>query len=226
MHPRISTTVLLPTLLLGALAAPQAQAAFVMILDDPNDAFSSVMITDGTGGDLNGVNGVITFSGVVGAFTVNVTTGISKPVVGPGQLNLNSINVSGSAGTLLVSISDTDFLQGSSNYAASYGGTTQGSVDFSFLRDLGNAAFAGNQFASGSFSASPGNFAFENDIVSNVDAGAPFSLSILAQINHAGNNQVTSFDAAISPVPLPASVWLLGSALAGFGVFRRKKPAA
>lgn len=223
MYFQVEKAALLSAALLGTLITSNANAAFVMMLDDPDDALPAISIMDGTGGDLNGVNGVITFSGVVGAFTVNVTTGISKPLIGPGQLDLNSINVSGSAGTLLVSISDTDFMQGASSYVASYGGTTQGSVAFSFLQDAGNAAFGGSPFASDSFSASPGNFAFANDIVGTVDGAAPFSLSILAQINHTGSNQVTSFDAAISPVPLPASLWLLGSALAGLAALRRKR---
>lgn len=224
MHPRTNKLALLgATLLLGTTLASQANAAFVMTLDDPNDAAPAITIFDGTGGDLNGVNGVITFSGVVGAFTVNVTTGISKPLIGPGQLDLNSINVSGSAGTLLVAISDTDFTGNAPAYLASYGGTTQGSVNFSFLHDAANAAFGGNAFATDSFTASPGNYSYSNDILANVYGGAPFSLTILAQINHSGPNQVTSFDAAISPVPLPASLWLLGSALAGLAALRRKK---
>lgn len=210
-------------LLAPALITTQAHAAFVMTLDDPNDSFAATTIYDGTGSDLNGVNGAITYSGAVGAFMVNVTTGISKPIIGPAQLDLNSINVSGAAGTLLVSISDTGFTGNTNAYTASYGGTTQGAVDFSFLYDAGNQQFGGSPFAAGDFVSSAGNYAFADDLVGSVTAGSPFSLSILTQIIHDSAGDVTSFDAQITPVPLPASIWLLGTALAGFAGLRRKR---
>ena len=81
----------LPVLAMTAstlFALPSAQAAFVMTLDDPNDSLSAITIYDGTGSDLNGVNGVITYSGAVGAFVVNVTTGVSKPLIRTAQLDL------------------------------------------------------------------------------------------------------------------------------------------
>ena len=215
------------SLLLGALAtAPASQAALVMSLDDPNDDEPATIIYDLSGDDLNGVEGVITFSGSVGAFNVNVTTGVSKPVIGPSKLDLNSIDVSGSAGTLNVMISDTDFTElPASTLTASYGGTTHGDVDFTFLFDSNNTEFGGTEFASGQFQSSVGNHAFSDDLFSSVffEEGNPFSLTIAAQIYHSDGGQVTSFDAVTepSPVPLPASVVLLGSALAGLFGFRK-----
>lgn len=210
-------------LLASTLIAAPAQAAFVMTLDDPFDNFAAITIYDGTGSDLNGVNGVITYSGSVGAFMVNVTTGISKPVIGPAQLDLNSINVSGAAGTLLVAISDTGFTGSYNNLGASYGGTTQGAVDLNFLQDSGNQEFGGSAFAGGNFISSAGNYAFSDDLVGTVTSGAPFSLSINTRITHDSAFEVTSFDAQITPVPLPATALLLGSALAGLATLRRAR---
>ena len=210
-------------LVAGMLFSTQTQAGFVMMLDDPNDNLAAITIYDGSGNDQNGVNGVISYSGSVGAFNVNVTTGISKPTIGPGMLDLNSINVSGASGTLLVSISDTDYTDISAAYQASFSGITRGDVSLSFLLDNANQEFGGAAFAADSFNASPGNYAFANQLSGNVLAAAPFSLSILAQINHSDAAQVTSFDAEISPVPLPASAWLLGSALILLGRLRQRR---
>jgi hypothetical protein len=208
----------------GLLSIEAANASFVMMLDDPNDLTAATFIYDLGAGDLNPETGAITYVGGIGAFTVNVTTGVSKPLIGPSKLDLNSINVTGNApGTLLVGLSDTDFYSTSQGLLASYGGTTQGSVSFNYLYSATNVAFGGSAFASDTFSATPTQLSFSRDIAATVGMSVPFSLSILAEINHTAASQVTSFDAAITPVPLPATVWLFASALFGGFFSTRKK---
>lgn len=212
--------LLLNAALLSALAfSSTANAAFVMMLEDIDNGGSTI-IYDGAGNDLNGVDGSITFSGVVGAFTINVTTGISKPVIGPGRLDLNSINVSsGSGGTLVVRISDTDFSGPTIDYNAAYGGTTDQQVDFNFYHDSSNTEFGGSNFASGSFiSSGSDDTAFSENLTGNVTAANPYSLTIEAIISHGSGDLATSFNAGVSPgteVPVPAAAWLFGSALLG-----------
>lgn len=220
---------LLGTALLSAFAvSPAANAAFVMMLEDIDNGGSAV-IYDGTGNDLNGANGTITFSGVVGAFTINVTTGVSKPAIGPGRLDLNSINVSsGSGGTLVVRISDTDFSGPATlDYNAAYGGTTDQQVDFNFYHDSANAEFGGSSFASGGFIATGSdNIAFGENLSGNVNAANPYSLTIEAIVTHGSGNLATSFNAGVAPgteVPVPAAAWLFGSALLALGWKHRKK---
>lgn len=74
---------------------------------------SSVTVSDNGGGDINALSGVVTFSGAVGDFIVNTTTGITKPILGSATvpiLDLNSINVNGNnAGTIVLEFSETDF---------------------------------------------------------------------------------------------------------------------
>ena len=205
-----------------------ANAAFVMMLDDPNDSAAATYIYDLGIGDFNPAAGAITFLGNIGSFVVNVVTGISKPLIGPSSLDLNSINVTGSsAGTLLVGLSDTNFINNYGSFLTSSGGTTNGSVDFNYLHSATNTEFSGNSFASYNFESLPTQLAFSSDIVTAGFNATPFSLSILAQITHSAGSQVTSFDAAVaatpSPVPLPAALWLFISALtSGYFIARKK----
>lgn len=211
-------TVLSTACLAAFLISPTANAAFVMMLEDIENG-GSATIYDGSGNDLNGVNGTITFSGVVGAFTINVTTGVSKPSIGPGRLDLNSINVSsGEGGTLVVRISDTDFNGPATlDYNAAYGGTTDQEVAFNFYHDPLNNELGGNNFASGGFiSSGSEDTAFAGNLSGAISAASPYALTIEAIITHGSGNLATSFNAGVSPgaeVPIPAAAWLFGSAL-------------
>ena len=204
--------------------AHSAQAAFVMSLEDTGTG-DYVQIYDGAGNDSGGPLGVISYSGIVGNFDINVTTGISKPAIGLGTIDLNSINVSsGNGGTLVIRISDTDFSGPTSAlYNAAYGGTTDGSVDFSFFYDAGNTEFGGSSFASGSFTATPGSQSFSSDLSGAVTPANTYSLTIMAAITHSGGVESTSFNAEVSAVPLPASAWLFGSSVLGLALSRRRQ---
>jgi len=211
-----------------------AQAAFVMTIDDLNTAGIDVILSDGLGigaTTTSGLtttvadagltpDGVISFNGGVGSFTVSVVTGVSDPVIGPGQIDLNSINVSGGSGNLLIRLTDTDYTGAFPSYTTNFGGTTTGSVDFNFLQDGGNGEFGGTSFFN---PAVVSGGAFSGSSTNAIGAGSPYSLTILAQITHIGTGQISSFDAHLVPVPVPAAVWLFGSGLLGLaGIARRK----
>lgn len=192
-----------------------ANAAFVMQLEDPNVAGSLISISDGSTLDQYGTvgltDGTILYNGSVGSFLVTVSTGISKPILGPGEIHLDSVEVSGSTGgSLLISITDTDFLGPMSEFTANYGIVTDGSVDLSFLYDENNNEFDGSEFASG---GSYGNTVFAEEITGSVNPSSTYSLSILAEVTHDAAMDITSFDAEINPVPVPAALWLFASGL-------------
>jgi hypothetical protein len=77
-----------------------------------------VVVTDNGPGDIEPLLGAIVFSGSVpGGFTVNVTTGISKPIIGGvnnfAELDLNSVNVqTAGPGTLRITLEDTGYTGG------------------------------------------------------------------------------------------------------------------
>lgn len=210
----------------NGLTLQSAQAAFVMMLDDPTDSAAPVMVYDGGASDINGGDGVITYSGAIGEFGVTVSSGLSKPALGPSRLALNSLDISNAPGTLLVGLSDTDFSYSSGGFDANYGGTTDGEVSFSFRYDTDNAEFGGWDFAAGGHTAGDWGEAFSESLTQSVgaDSDDAFSLSILAEISQSSGFQSTSFSAGITPteVPLPAGGLLFGTALAGL-LWRRRQ---
>src|SRR5262245_9232935 len=91
----------------------------------PADAVPQLRLSDGvTTVNATGSGGVVTFSGSVGVFTVNVTTGISHNIV---SLDLNSIDFSTGPGHLTIQLTDTGFTSLGAGTMA-IGGTSTGSV--------------------------------------------------------------------------------------------------
>lgn len=135
-------------------AADRAEAGFVLELQN---GLSTATIADNSLLDNDLTVGKIEFIGAVGVFDVNVTTGISKPVSGTANLpilNLNSVNVSSTAGgTLAIRLTDTDFtgpLGPGVSSSLDFGGTTNGTAALDAFLDNTNAQF-GTGIPVGSF---------------------------------------------------------------------------
>ena len=95
-----------------------ANAGFVLTLDDLSTAGVDVTVTDAD------ADGVVNYNGAVGSFNINVTTGISKPALPDGTMDLNSVNVSGGDGQLQIMLTDTGFTGPVGGFTSSIGGTT------------------------------------------------------------------------------------------------------
>jgi len=119
-----------------------AGATFRLRIEDTTNHVGAV-ITDGGALDTGlglGTPGLITFSGTVGFFSINVTTGVSSPQVGGvynlAEMDLHNVSIvwagSGSA-NLLITLEDTGFSNATAgvnyNLLGSIGGTITGGAD-------------------------------------------------------------------------------------------------
>lgn len=198
-----------------AMNVQAVQAAAVLNL---NDGISSVTVVDNGVGDLNPLVGAITFSGPLDNWSVNVTTGVSKPILGSSilpTLDLNSINVSstGPSGDLKLTFSDTGF-NFNGSLLTQAGGTTTGNIAIQTL--LNGSAIT---------SLGPFTGAFSGSATSGSVSIAPVdTLSLFADIMHGTGGGNSSFNSQVHPrVPEPGTLMLLGSGLFSVAFFARRK---
>ena len=216
-----------------ALCTPSpAEAAFKLQLCSAV-AGSCVEIEDQEAGvDSNGNVGAITWIGSIGNFTINVSTGLSKPVfpssASLSRMDLNSVNTSTGADELLIFLTDTDFagsLPGA--LRGEVGGTTNGTVDFAACKDPGNTEYSTEcQETEPTIFLGPfEDGAFSDAATEPHGALGPYSMTLIAHIVHGSGVQSTSFDFEVSNIAEPATLALFGLGLIGVGtkIVRRRQ---
>jgi hypothetical protein len=199
-----------PAAALIAASLTPAYALPTLTLDDGVNPV--ITITDGGLGDANPIAGAVTFIGTLGVWTLNVSTGETKPAVGTAvlpELDLNTLDTSSAAGTLKITFSESGFGPTAGTLISTIGGT-QGN---------GNVLFKTSQNSTilttiGSLSGTPFSGSQSAALI-----GTSYSLTEEVDITHTAGGS-TSFDANANAAPDSGmSLLLLGMGLAALGAF-------
>jgi hypothetical protein len=170
--------------------------------------------------------GWVTYSGSIGNWDINVSTGISDNSANSAYMDLNSINKG--VGTLTITLMDDFTLKGESSSFSdimAIGGTlaSRGSLTYDkTIFALNSDGVMGMEIGSGELAfayQSPGNFS-GNSSFAFPNVGT-FIMQQTITIKHASRG-ISSFDATNS-VPEPTQMLLFGSALIGLAGIGRKR---
>jgi hypothetical protein len=196
-------------------------------------SIDGLVCADGAACDTNLAPNVVTFSPVIPGFNVTVTTSFSNNPGSPGFTILDvtwsiaSLNTTG--GALTIEASQTDFAFPASGSTAILqsvcsGDVLNGNVTCQEWADLTNTLFGLGPVTPGP--QGPFTAPFSNTALSAPYATvAPFSITDRLLFNLGPNGTSTGDLRTITPAPTPepATLLLVGAALAGLGFARRRK---
>ena len=186
------------------------------------DGTTTVNVADGSGGDSNANTGAVTFNGAIGVWTINVSTGLSKPILGSSsspEMDLNSVDFSSAAGTLVIRFTDDGFnTPGGGSAYATIGGTlanTAGnSITYKTYQIIGGTT---NLLTTISANTTP----FSGVGSAPTTPSGSYSLVQEITIVHKAKGS-TSFDATLTVPDGGMTAALLGFGLLGVEGLRRK----
>lgn len=211
-------------LLLGAMPAAHA----VPTLSLQVDGGPAYVCADGAACDTNSLAGIVSVNQALGDFVVNMTSGLSKPLLVGGDplMDLNTLNVQVSgAHTLLITFSDNNFDIHGGVFKMDFGGALSGagaSFEHSAYYDADNALFAQDTLIGQVGPLGPGGFG--GVVGYGFSPDAPYSVTQVLSLRTAGGFTTFSGDFEVN-VPEPTTLALLGLGLLGFAAVRRRRSA-
>ena len=233
-NPKFKKIMTIMALAIGAVIlslAPEAYAAKLKISDGITDIFIEDESADD---DLVGVIGAISATEVlIGGFLASVSTGSTKPASGSDvlpELHLTQTLIGG-PGELWVEFTEVDFISSSglTGFLASIGGSSGGSVEYSYetYLDDTNAEFGKGTLLTSTGPLSDGGGSLPGiDIMTAITSsnpdGDPYSLTLVAHIKH-NDSFNSSIDADLVHTPEPSTFLMLGMGLIGLVGYRKRK---
>jgi len=226
MRMMVKIIVLLGVAVIFFLGTNSAHATATLRLSDGS---TIIDIADGSGLDVSSAAGVITYSGSIGNFTLNVETGVQSGTNSLPVLALNTFDISNpSGGTLTAWLSNTGFVPTSSpaGFTMHGSGTAivgSGTVNFNSYIDTTNTLF-GDDTPLGSLGAYS-SASYNGDTSGSISSLAnPYALTAKATINLSGNSIMqTTTNVAIVPEPISSTLFIFGGATLGFMRFQKMK---
>jgi hypothetical protein len=220
-------------LLVSLVVVAQSNAAITLQL---TDGTNTVTIVDGSvvpgAVDSNPLAGIVTWSGAVGNWVVNVSTGIAKPPFGTGgplqSVDLSSVNVSSSQAAADLTLTFESDTQSVNPYPftlkSEIGGTVASGGSLTAKQEVLYNNVAAVTANHGPF----GSGAFSDTVWKSGVLPSTFSVKETVTIKAGTETDAfTSFDfksSVIVPEPISVVVWsLLGLSGMGLAMVRRRK---
>jgi hypothetical protein len=218
----------------GLLVATCAAMAALIGQSDRANALSLQLTSGAATATVNdpGNTGAVVFSGAFANFLLNVSVGLSDPLLGSlsaPHMDLNSVTVANAVGgTLTIALTDTGFTGagGLVSFMNQIGGTlVPGTLSVKTYLDASDTPFGlatlltSQSFTNGAFSGTATG--------AGLTGNSPYSLTQVITLQLTGGASA-SFDSDLQTTPLPAALPLFASGLGalGFAAFRRKRRTA
>lgn len=205
----------------GFFVCSTTARADALELELTSGVYSSGIITGTTCG--GGTEVCVMFSGTVGAWAINMTSGDSTGG-STATMDLSSLNAttSGNAAPLHIQLSDTDFTAATTGWALQSSGNLvsgTGTVTYSAYSDNGDLPLQETTLIGtlGPFSSSYS----DGTSFSNTTSG-PYSLTEDVYLTADSNGAKWSTDSSITPTPEPSVVMLTGLGLGLLLLARRR----
>jgi PEP-CTERM motif len=221
------TLIAAATVALAAAVPTASHATLYMTLDDLSTAGVDVTVPLDCPGNPGFPCVYHPYS--VGSWLLSMTTGVGDGHSSIFGIDLNSISISGGAGTLRITLTETDLTLGANGgpvtVSSAIGGVTQGTISYSsWLDDANNPLNLANPTGQGSllFSGSSTS-SFQQRGQGTTLASDPFAMTLQVDITHTVQS-TTSFNFEAT-VPEPGTLALLSVALLGAGFAARRRNA-